>query len=61
MRLSSALASLTIVALVATLIVRPDVVIWMLLSGCIPGFILFSHHILTEFFDWILWERWREK
>jgi len=59
MRLSSALASLTIVVLVATLVVSPDIVFWVLLSLCGLWFILFTHHVLTELFDWLLPDRFR--
>jgi len=61
MKLSSALASLTIVALVVTLVVRPDIVFWMVVSLCVLSFILFTQHVLTEFFDWLLpdrFDRW---
>lgn len=61
MKLSSALASLTIVVFVATLVVRPDIAVWVIFFGCFLGFILFTHHVLTEFFDCILpdrFDRW---
>lgn len=61
MKLSSILASLTIVALVVALVVRPDIVFWALVSLCVLGFILFTQDVLTEFFDWLLpdrFDRW---
>jgi len=59
MGLSSALASLTIVVFVAALVVRPDIAFWMFLSVCGLGLILSAHHVLTEFFDWLLPDRFR--
>lgn len=61
MKPSSALASLTIVVLVATLVVRPDIMFWIILSGGVLFIIVFTHHVLTEFFDWLLpdrFDRW---
>ena len=59
MKPSSALASLTIIVFVATLVVRPDLAFWMLFSGCFLGFIVITHHFLTDLFDWFLPDRFR--
>jgi hypothetical protein len=59
MKPSSAIASLTIIVIVGFAVVRPDIVFWVILSGCFLGFIGFTHHFLTDLFDSFLPDRFR--
>lgn len=54
MRLSSAIASLVTVVLVATFIVHPPTLVWVFIVVIAVLFTAFIWEILRDFFSWLL-------